>query len=79
MGSLESDWLWAHTLLDSVQNRTSTMTPDERSAFELGCESVLDEMFAEIAELEESRSDTSYGKGQLYILRELVGRMTEGK
>lgn len=55
------------------------MTPDERSAFELGCESVLDEMFAEIAELEESRSDTSYGKGQLYILRELVGRMTEGK
>lgn len=41
----------------------------------VGADSVLNELYNAIAELEESRSDTSYGNGQRYILRELISRM----
>jgi len=41
----------------------------------VGADSVLHELYSAIAELEESRSDTSYGNGQRYILRELISKM----
>lgn len=48
-----------------------------RRAFDQGCNSVLDELFNAIAELEESRSDTSHGRAQRYILRELIRKMCD--
>lgn len=53
------------------------MNDAERRAFEFGCESVLAELFNAIAELEESRGATSYGKGQRYILKQLVHKMMD--
>jgi hypothetical protein len=55
----------------------SEMTNSERQVFELGQQIVLAEVFDAVAELEKSCSNTSYGRGQLYILRELVGKLRE--
>lgn len=50
-----------------------------RSCWERGQESILNELWVVIAELEESRNpDSSYGRGQLSILRKVVRKMTEG-
>lgn len=46
-----------------------------RKGFHAGCQSVLNDLYNAIAELENSRSDTSYGNGQKYILRELISKM----
>lgn len=52
------------------------LSASEQEAYRAGQESVLNEFLAESADLEASRNaDTSYGKGQIYILRELVKRV----
>lgn len=51
------------------------MSPNERRWFEIGCQSVLNELWNAISELEETRGKTAYGRGQLYVLRELVKKM----
>ena len=54
------------------------MNESERHAYRSGQQSVIDEFLAIVADLEESRNgNSSYGKGQLFILRELVRRMCD--
>jgi len=43
--------------------------------FEAGVNSVLNDLYNAIAELEDSRSDTGYGRSQKYILRQLIEKM----
>jgi len=50
----------------------------EKAAFRKGQEIVVDEFLSYIAELEKTRNPkSSYGRGQLYILRELVREITK--
>lgn len=51
---------------------------EESALMRKGAEIVEAEFFNAIAELEESTSNTSYGKGQRYILRRLVEKLTKG-
>ena len=54
------------------------LSPSEKVSFRRGQEIVVEEVLNAIAELEISRNPlSSYGKGQLYILGELVRKMTE--
>jgi hypothetical protein len=56
----------------------SKLSDSEKSAFHMGQEIVIDEILIYIAELGESRNPlSSYGKGQLYILSELVRKIAE--
>jgi hypothetical protein len=56
----------------------NTLSDGEKEAFRKGQEIAVDEMLNAIAELEKTRNPAStYGMGQLFILRELVRKITE--
>jgi hypothetical protein len=55
-----------------------SLSDSEKAVFRKGQEIVVDEMLNAIDELEASRNPhSSHGKAQLYILRELVAKITE--
>ncbi len=51
------------------------MTVEEERAFWRGVESVLNDLYAEIADLEAKCDDTSYGCGQRIALQRVLERM----
>ncbi len=51
------------------------MTSEQRTYWEQGAHSVLNDLWNAMSELESTRGNTSYGRGQLYILRELAAKM----
>lgn len=52
------------------------LSDSEKEIYRSGQDSVLNDLFNMVAELEESRNrNSSHGKAQLYILREIVRRL----
>ncbi len=55
-----------------------SLSEGEKAAFRKGQQIAIEEMLSYIAEIEATRNpNSSHGKAQLYILRELVGKITE--
>jgi hypothetical protein len=68
-GVMIAFFLWICSDLHEIKKRQG------RHFFELGCQSVLAELWNAMAELEGTRGKSSYGRGQLYILQELAKKM----